>query len=203
MQAVRLGLERRSTEREAVAQLLGGLCPQPLTPAQLTAGLALVLQAIKVRAVLPAGRVCLWTPLTAQSAVGGEEIGELQCSDQDAGPVAHSKRGTSSGLGAVSRVATLLPSYVSQGTHSWTASCLLQPTSPRRTQDTSLDCPDATACVAMLLARLAVDKVLPATFLGELLPSLTDGSLGVAVVQSAGGPSAIAFEYHHRYCCSC
>ena len=59
-------------------------------------------------------------------------------------------------------------------------------------QDTTLDCPDAPSCMALLLARLAVDRVLPATYLQELLPSLTDGSVGVAVVQSAGGSSVLA-----------
>lgn len=53
-------------------------------------------------------------------------------------------------------------------------------------QDTALDCPDAATCMALFLARMVVDHVLPPPYLEQLLPSLTDGSLGVSVVHSAG-----------------
>ena len=53
-------------------------------------------------------------------------------------------------------------------------------------QDTALDCPDAATCMALMMARMVVDRVLAPSFLEQLLPSLTDGSLGVSVVHSAG-----------------
>ena len=54
-------------------------------------------------------------------------------------------------------------------------------------QDTALDCPDAATCMALMMARMCVDRVLPSACLEQQLPSLTDGSLGVSVVHSAGG----------------
>lgn len=53
MQAVRLGMERHNKERELVALLLGGVCPKPVHPQQLIAGLVLVLTHLKVSLVQP------------------------------------------------------------------------------------------------------------------------------------------------------
>ena len=53
-------------------------------------------------------------------------------------------------------------------------------------QDLVLDCPDAAHQLTLFLARAVVDGVLQASFLQSVLPSLSDASLGVSVVQSAG-----------------
>ena len=55
-------------------------------------------------------------------------------------------------------------------------------------QDAVLDCPDAAHQLTLFLARAVADGVLPASFLQSVLPSLSDASLGVSVVQSAGAP---------------
>lgn len=55
-------------------------------------------------------------------------------------------------------------------------------------QDLVLDCPNAAHQLTLFLARAVADGVLPASFLQSVLPSLSDTSLGVSVVQSAGKP---------------
>ena len=64
--------------------------------------------------------------------------------------------------------------------------CIQSPSVLAGMQDTALDCPDAATCMALMMARMCVDRVLPSSYLEQLLPSLTDGSLGVSVVHSAG-----------------
>lgn len=56
----------------------------------------------------------------------------------------------------------------------------------RHVQDLVLDFPDAAHQLTLFLARAVADGVLPSTFLQSVLPSLSDASLGVSVVQSAG-----------------
>ena len=50
--------------------------------------------------------------------------------------------------------------------------------------------------MALFLGRAVVDEALPPSFLTSVLPALEGGSLGVAVVQSAGG-AANCFVLHH------
>ena len=60
-------------------------------------------------------------------------------------------------------------------------------------QDLVLDCPDAAHQLTLFLARAVADGVLPTSFLQSVLSSLSDASLGVSVVQSAGDGRLCAF----------
>lgn len=52
--------------------------------------------------------------------------------------------------------------------------------------DLQLDVPEAAHQVSLFLGRACVDEVLPPSYLTAVLPSLADGSAGVAVVQATG-----------------
>ena len=154
VQAVRLGMERRNKERELLALLLGGLCPRPLKASQLTAGLVLVLQTLKVRTAAEGPQAALPVRLAAASSLrGAVQFCLCSCAVRPCcrciaarapgDKVLHAGRHAGLPRRAASCMALLLACFC---LHRLRNSQLARASTVKGaccTQDTTLDCPDA------------------------------------------------------------